>query len=79
MERIRREYDLVKSTLFAVAPFISSLLARARIVVSRSVETAAVSPDGVVIVNPDFWERLDWCERAWVLGHEVLHLAFRDH
>ncbi|MEM2613249.1 MAG: VWA-like domain-containing protein [Nitrososphaerota archaeon] len=79
IEKIRREYDLVKSTLYVTAPFISSLLARARVVVNKSVPTAAVSKEGVIVINPDFWEHLDWTEKAWVISHETLHLAFRDH
>jgi predicted metal-dependent peptidase/predicted RNA-binding Zn-ribbon protein involved in translation (DUF1610 family) len=79
VDKIRSDYDKLKATMAIDAPFISSLLSRARIVVSRSVPIAAVSRDGVIIVNPDFWAGASWSEKAWVLGHEIFHLAFRDH
>lgn len=79
IEKIRREYDLIKSTLYIAAPFISSLLSRARVVVNTSIDTAAVSNEGVIIINPRFWDGLSWAGKAWVLAHETLHLSFRDH
>jgi len=77
--KIRESYDKVKAALFITAPFISSLLSRARIVTNRSVPRAGVTSEGVIVINPDFWNKLDWAGKAWVLGHELLHLAFRDH
>lgn len=79
IEEIRQSYDKVRTSLASVAPFISSLLARARIVVNRSVKTASISKNGVIVINPDFWRMIGWTERAFVLAHEVFHLAFRDH
>jgi len=79
MSEIRKEYDKLKAAMTATAPFISSLLGRTRIVLSRSVPTAGVSSRGVMTINPDFWASLSWAGRAWILGHETLHIAFRDH
>ncbi|MEM2447883.1 MAG: hypothetical protein QXT14_02895 [Candidatus Bathyarchaeia archaeon] len=76
---IKEEYEKLKATLYTVAPFISSLLSRARVVVNRSVKTAGVSPSGVIVINPDFWLTLDWSGKAWLITHELLHLAMRDH
>jgi len=76
---IRSDYDKLKASMTVVAPFISSLMSRARIVVNRSVPTACVTKTGVIVINPDFWEKASWADRAWVLAHEVFHLAFRDH
>jgi predicted metal-dependent peptidase len=79
VDRIRSDYDKLKSSMTVVAPFISSLMSRARIVVNRSVSIAGVTKTGVIVINPDFWEDASWAERAWALAHEVFHLAFRDH
>ena len=76
---IRSDYDKLKASMTVVAPFISSLMSRARIVANRSVPTACVTKTGVIVINPDFWEKASWADRAWVLAHEVFHLAFRDH
>ncbi|MGC8936546.1 MAG: DUF2201 family putative metallopeptidase [Candidatus Methanomethylicaceae archaeon] len=78
IEDVRREYDKLSSAITVVAPFISSLLRRVRIVLSRSVPTAGVNIRGIMVINPDFWCRLDHASKAWVLAHETMHVAFRD-
>jgi len=77
-EKIRREYDKVKSSMFLVAPFISSLLSRVRIVLTEEIPTAGVDRDSVMYVSPKFWNMLSWAGKAWVLAHETMHIAFRD-
>jgi len=79
IQKIKESYEKVKAALYITAPFISSLLSRARIVVNKSVERAGVTRDGVIVINPEFWSSLDWAGKAWILGHELFHLAFRDH
>ena len=78
IEQLRDEYDKLKAALLAAAPFITSLLRRLRITLSSSVPTAGVSEDGVMVINPEFWNSLDFQGKAWVLGHETMHVAFRD-
>jgi len=76
---IRQEYDKVKGALTIVAPFISSLLSRVRIILTDKVKTACVTEHGVMAISPTFWSGLSWCGRVWVLAHETFHIAFRDH
>jgi len=76
--QLRDEYDKLKAALLAAAPFITSLLRRIRIILSSSVPTAGVSKNGVMVINPEFWNSLDFQGKAWVLGHETMHVAFRD-
>jgi len=75
---LRDEYDKLKAALLAAAPFITSLLRRVRIILTSSVQTAGVSKSGVMLINPEFWKSLDFQGKAWVLGHETMHVAFRD-
>jgi predicted metal-dependent peptidase len=78
IDKIRAEYDKLKSALVAAAPFVNSVLSRARVIISTSVPTAALTGHGVIVINPEFWEKLSWGGKAFVLGHEALHGAFRD-
>jgi predicted metal-dependent peptidase len=54
------------------------VLSRARVIISTSVPTAALTEHGVIVINPEFWEKLSWGGKAFVLGHEAMHDAFRD-
>ena len=78
IDKIRADYDKLKSALVAAAPFVNSVLSRARVVISTSVPTAGLTDHGVIVINPEFWERLSWGGKAFVLGHEAMHDAFRD-
>ena len=78
VKKIKQEYDKVKGALIVAAPFISSLLSRVKVILTWSVETAAVTRNDIMLINPEFWLSLDWAGKAWVLGHETLHIAFRD-
>jgi len=78
VKKIKQEYDKVKGALIVAAPFINSLLSRVKVILTWSVETAAVTRNDIMLINPEFWLSLDWAGKAWVLGHETLHIAFRD-
>lgn len=78
IEKLCDDYDKLKAALLAASPFIMSLLRRVRIILRSSVRTAAISRSGVMVINPEFWISLDFQGKAWLLGHEVLHVAFRD-
>jgi predicted metal-dependent peptidase len=78
IDKIRADYDKLKSALVAAAPFVNSVLSRARVVISTSVPTAGLTEHGVIIINPEFWGKLSWGGKAFVLGHEAMHDAFRD-
>ena len=75
----RKDFDLISSAIAVAAPFVSSLLHRVKIILSEHVNTAGISPNGVLLVNPQFWSKLSNKAKAWLLGHEVLHIAFLDH
>lgn len=77
-EQIRSSYDKISSALAVVAPFISSLLRRVRIILSREVPTAGVTKGDLLAINPDFWLSLEADAKAWILAHETFHIAFRD-
>jgi predicted metal-dependent peptidase len=78
IDKIRAEYDKLKSALVAAAPFVNSVLSRARVIISTSVPTAGLTEHGVIAINPEFWVKLSWGGKAFVLGHEAMHDAFRD-
>ena len=78
IEKLWDDYDKLKAALLTASPFIMSLLRRVRIILNSSVRTAAISRSGVMVINPEFWISLDFQGKAWILGHEVLHVAFRD-
>ena len=78
IDKIRADYDKLKSALVAAAPFVNSVLSRARVIISSSVPTAGLTEHGVIVINPEFWEDLSWGGKAFVLGHEAMHDAFRD-
>jgi predicted metal-dependent peptidase len=78
IDKIRADYDKLKSALVAAAPFVNSVLSRARVIISTSVPTAGLTEHGVIVINPEFWEKLSWGGKAFVLGHEAMHDAFRD-
>lgn len=55
------------------APFFGSLLARARVIATTSVERAGVDDKTIIYVNPDWWKTLNFLEKAYVASHEVSH------
>lgn len=57
------------------APFFASLLARARVIATKSVERAGVDDRTIIYINPDWWKTLNFLEKAYVSSHEVGHAA----
>lgn len=57
------------------APFFGSLLARARVIATTSVERAGVDDRTIIYVNPDWWKTLNFLKKAYVSSHEVGHAA----
>lgn len=77
-EAIKRDFDNVKASVTVVSPFLSSLLRRVRVILTEGVETAGVTAKGIMGINPGFYQQLDYVDKAWLVMHEVLHIAFRD-
>lgn len=53
------------------APFFSSLLARARVIATTTVERAGVDSRTWIYINPEFWGKLDFLGKAYISCHEV--------
>lgn len=75
-QEIKETFDKIKATLVTISPFISALLRRSKIVLSKSVPTACVTPSYTILVNPEFINKLEFKDQCWVLCHETLHIAF---
>ena len=71
----RRAIGLVCVSL----PHLSGLAHTVRIVADDRVASAGVFPSGRLLVNADWFLDFTDPERAFVLGHELLHLALRSH
>lgn len=71
----RRAVSLVCVSL----PHLSGLAHSVRIVGDDRVRTAGVFPSGRLLVNPAWFLELTDRERAFVLAHELLHLALDTH
>lgn len=74
---IKEDIEYIRAALAGgLAPFISSLLARPRIVASEKVEIAGVDSFGTMYINPISWENLSVPDKVYVAAHEAVHLAF---
>ena len=60
-------------------PHLSGLAACVQLCVDPRIETAGVFASGRIVVNPDFLASLDRSGAAFVLAHELLHLALDTH
>lgn len=63
----------------AELPHLSGLAQAVRLTVDRRVETAGVFASGRLLVNPLFLDTLELPDAAFVMAHEMLHLALRTH
>ena len=63
----------------AEMPQLAGLAHLVRIVPTRYFNVAAVGPTGVVCVNPDLFGKIPMADAAFVLAHELLHLALDTH
>ena len=57
-------------------PFFGRLAMRMNFEITESVETAAIRADATCYFNPTFLERLSVEGRAFVIAHELCHVAF---
>jgi len=80
MVDIRREYDDLKAALTALSPFLSSLLRKMRILITKSptVPLAATTENDELVLNEEAFKQLSFRDAAWIILHEVLHIAFQD-
>ena len=71
----RRAIGLVCVSL----PHLSGLAHTVRISADERVGSAGVFPSGRLLVNPEWFLEMTDAERAFVLAHELLHLALHSH
>ena len=45
----RKDFDRISSAIAVAAPFVSSLLHRVKIILHEQVDTAGISPNGVLL------------------------------
>jgi len=63
----------------AELPHLAGLAHLSRLKASRYYPVAAVSNSGLVCVNPDVFAHIPLADAAFVLAHELLHLALDTH
>lgn len=74
---LQKEFEALRSLmLLQGSPFLVSLLYRCKIVATKSIVTAGVDKDFRLLINPEFFAKLNLREKAFVLFHEIIHLAF---
>lgn len=67
-----------RAILLYELPYLAELAFATPVRETELLPTAGVTRNGVLWVNPRFWESLSPREQAFVLGHELLHLLL-DH
>jgi predicted metal-dependent peptidase len=75
MDRARQALRLASASL----PHLSGLSRFIRVKPTRRVSVAAVAPSGLVLVQPDIFSTIPVGEAAYVLAHELMHLALDTH
>jgi predicted metal-dependent peptidase len=63
----------------ASLPELSELIAKVRITVDPRVPTAGIFRSGRMLVNPGWLSSLRAADAAFVIAHELMHLALRTH
>ncbi len=72
---IAEDIKRIRAALCGRAPFITSLLCRARIIETDRVGTAGVDKRTNIYISPTFWNALDFPSRTWVISHEIFHVS----
>jgi predicted metal-dependent peptidase len=75
IKALKETYDKCKATLLTVSPFLTSLLRKARIIATTVIPTAAVNTFGEILINPKFFNHLDFGSQTFIVAHEVVHAA----
>ena len=72
----RKKINKAAVSLLLRHPFFGSLLYRHEVLITTSVETAAVSVDRVIMLNPEFVQKCFPAQLEFLLAHEVMHIVF---
>lgn len=75
VERSKQALRLASASL----PHLSGLARLCRIKATRSVSVAAVGKSGLVVVQPDVFSTIPLGDAAFILAHELMHLALDTH
>jgi predicted metal-dependent peptidase len=75
LERAKQALRLVSTNL----PHLSGLARFARLKATRRTPVASVAASGLVLVNPDVYASVPLLDAAFVLAHELMHLALDTH
>ncbi len=75
LERAKQALRLVSANL----PHLSGLARLTRLKVTRRTPVASVAASGLVLVNPDVYATVPLLDAAFVLAHELMHLALDTH
>ncbi|MBQ2621665.1 MAG: hypothetical protein IJF84_10045 [Thermoguttaceae bacterium] len=63
----------------AARPYLSGLASLLKIYVSNYVDTAGISATGRLLINPNFLEKQNLQDLAFILAHELMHLVLQTH
>jgi len=74
---IKEDFQNIKAALMLKSPFLSSLLMRARIIVTSKVEKIEINENAEILVNENHINQFSNEDKAFLFAHAVLHLAFR--
>ena len=75
MDRARQALRLASASL----PHLSGLARLVRIKPTRQIAVAAIAPSGLMLIQPDVFALVPIGEAAFVLAHELMHLALDTH
>ena len=71
-----RKLEAGAGIAFSYFPYLSGIFSKLDVLFDGRVETVAVTPSGKLLFDPDFFHSLGpGLETAFVLAHELLHLA----
>ena len=74
-EFLHKAMQVVRLTV----PFLSELIEHLELKPSKKVKAAGIFASGLLVYNPDWISKLTIRECAFVLAHEVMHLALQSH
>lgn len=78
-QEIKDKFIISRCQLYTKFPFFGRLVMYLDPVLTDEMETAAVEPNGRLLLNPTFVQKLDIPELMFVLCHETMHLVTRTH
>ena len=74
-----REFELALSLVCIQLPHLSGLANVVRIVYDERIETAGIFASGRLLINAVWFKQFNLKEQAFILAHELLHLALQTH